>query len=180
VKPELNYALDGWGLVINNTNNTCVIVSGHSEIATTRSDNIDVRKFTPPSTIAAWVEAHGLTCENLEMLDIIEEPAIKILGGGHKIIGELVTPTVIEHGRAPAKTSKIASWWECLLAGVILSALGLILAEFLQIRPLFTSLGLIPAAAVALILCKKWWGYLAYAAGLVLPWLIRYLIIIRR
>lgn len=58
----------GWGLVINHNDNTCVAISGNS-IVGTANDAIEVRAFNPKSNIQAWIDAHGLTLLNPELLE---------------------------------------------------------------------------------------------------------------
>lgn len=60
----------GWGLVINNDDNTCVAVRGATQVAT-MNDAIEVRAFNQKSDIQAWADAQGIEILNPEML---EEP----------------------------------------------------------------------------------------------------------
>ena len=58
----------GWGLVINNDDHTCVAFNGNTWIGTA-DDAIEVRPINPKSNIQAWVDAHGLTLLNPEILE---------------------------------------------------------------------------------------------------------------
>ena len=60
----------GWGLVINNEDNTCVAVRGATQVAT-MNDAIEVRAFDSKSNMQAWADAQGIEILNPEML---EEP----------------------------------------------------------------------------------------------------------
>ena len=60
----------GWGLVINNDDNTCVAVRGATQVAT-MNDAIEVRAFDSKSNMQAWADAQGIEILNPEML---EEP----------------------------------------------------------------------------------------------------------
>ena len=60
----------GWGLVINNDDNTCVAVRGATQVAT-MNDAIEVRAFDSKSNMQAWIDAQGIEILNPEML---EEP----------------------------------------------------------------------------------------------------------
>ena len=60
----------GWGLVINNDDNTCVAVRGATQVAT-MNDAIEVRAFDSKSNIQAWADAQGIEILNPELL---EEP----------------------------------------------------------------------------------------------------------
>ena len=58
----------GWGLVINNDDNTCVAVRGATQVAT-MNDAIEVRAFDSKSNMQAWIDAHNLTLLNPELLE---------------------------------------------------------------------------------------------------------------
>ena len=58
----------GWGLVINNDDNTCVAVRGATQVAT-MNDAIEVRAFNQKSDIQARIDAHNLTLLNPELLE---------------------------------------------------------------------------------------------------------------
>ena len=58
----------GWGLVINNNDHTAIIVNGNSGVGTA-NDAIEVRAFNQKSNIQAWIDAHGLTLLNPELLE---------------------------------------------------------------------------------------------------------------
>lgn len=60
----------GWGLVINNDDNTCVAVRGATQVAT-MNDAIEVRAFNSKSNMQAWIDAQGIEILNPELL---EEP----------------------------------------------------------------------------------------------------------
>lgn len=58
----------GWGLVINNDDNTGTIINGTSEVIT-QNDSIEVRAFNPKSNILLWANAHGIEILNPEALE---------------------------------------------------------------------------------------------------------------
>ena len=58
----------GWALVINNADQSCVVINGASDVVT-QNDNIEVRAFNTKSNIQAWIDAKGLTLLNPELLE---------------------------------------------------------------------------------------------------------------
>lgn len=58
----------GWALVINNADQSCVVINGASDVVT-QNDNIEVRAFNTKSNIQAWIDANGMTLLNPELLE---------------------------------------------------------------------------------------------------------------
>lgn len=100
----------GWSLVINNADKTCVICTGNSSIGTD-NDNIEVRAFNPKSNIQGWIDAHGLTCHNIEMLDQPENE-MRMLSIQHPervVNGDLVQPDVLVGSPPPSPSIRANS-----------------------------------------------------------------------
>lgn len=69
-----HYTITGWGLIIDNVQQTCTIVNGVSDIGTA-DDNIDVLSFGTEAEALDWADTHGYTCYNPPLGQEQEEPA---------------------------------------------------------------------------------------------------------